>query len=571
MYNALRVKKRLGMLSKNEFIQFLQTEDTQCLINILFYGILEQYKRKKSLKQEQHISTLSNQMVEKIDKIILERAKTKNRNINKKIVNIISYNRKLDNLSKQIISKIASHLEFSDRTMFEKVSTNIFIGVRSATVSILDHAVFSKCVKWSKDNKDNYLYHWFRFKKIKCMSINNKVLSLMKECNYSFKWQKILPLTKITHLMFKNASFNNMNYIVKDCNIFEKLEYLNLDESIHYIMINELKPILPQLKGISYPGNQPSLFKELSKKKLISFHGTHHGLKLLFEYNHYQLQEICLLKCKYQVTLGNIFEKCHNLKRLSLDGNMFIRCELQSIFASLKYIHINAKDSHDLKHTILTLSNVIKNYNGKLRNKIEIKLSADISFIGMSKLDHKSFMKMSNSMITTPRIQIQNITSETIKICNTKRRMEYKVQISDALNFMYAIIDIPYHHPNNTPKLHCNDIIQIEKYFYKTKCRGITITEYKNIESYPHLVGKPVSMFCTENKPKHVAFKEFISTLSDKTSNFRLILQIKGVQELFNLIEIQNNDEFIVNGNNNNNICYITNKGFNSYKDTKSV
>ena len=177
MEELIRFRTRIDLLSKQEFIAFISSQDHEYLINTFFNSYLYQFITMKNAPEFDRKLVNIQQMTANIDKIIHQRDKNQqtypqNDDEDDDDMDLSKHpqSTKLDQLALSLISHVSGYLQLTDLLSFELVSRNIFIGSRSPIIpQIMLYDQFVKCLEFS--NNTRRIYNWYRFKNIKSISL----------------------------------------------------------------------------------------------------------------------------------------------------------------------------------------------------------------------------------------------------------------------------------------------------------------------------------------------------------------------------------------------------------------
>eukprot|EP01084_Bolivina_argentea_P124456 220530_1 len=167
MDQLIQLRAGIDSLSKEEFINFIQSNDKTLFAKALFQSFNYQLNQSTNIKQVNGIIQDVQKLNRDVSGIILAREE-KNENPKNSDSNIET---KLDTLPAVLIGNISSFLCFENILNFEKCSRLIFIGARSPNALYkLESKYFSKCLQVC--NQYNTMYYWQRFQQIKELHLN---------------------------------------------------------------------------------------------------------------------------------------------------------------------------------------------------------------------------------------------------------------------------------------------------------------------------------------------------------------------------------------------------------------
>ena len=181
MEEFFRLKTRLESLSKNEFITFIKSQDHRCIMHLLFHALSKQLLTITDTEEYRATVLMMKQMTSKIDNIIYSRDNNKTQHEEEEEeeedidinINPTTSKINLNKLSSILVSHISGYLQFKDLISFEKVNRNTFIASRSPIIqNILNKDLFIKCIKYSNNNTNKYIYNLYRFRNIKSIEID---------------------------------------------------------------------------------------------------------------------------------------------------------------------------------------------------------------------------------------------------------------------------------------------------------------------------------------------------------------------------------------------------------------
>ena len=391
MENIRLLKKKLKLLTQEELIVLLQSEEKNVIIRILISRLICRFKNMNHSLQygERFIKN----MISNVNQIIYLRKEHSdwNENPDEDIIvseSIITF----DSLPNVLLSHILSYLSFSGLLLFEQLNINTFLASRfqNSTLQHLDAECFMKCLDFSHKN-NGCMYNWYRFGALKSLSVNCRDVvkyyydfQLLERRDFGvfFKlpvWKSIEKL-QILHpdgdKLFKREFLSAVERVEGNLKNVQYFDILSLNHQISsfasFTFLERLKGV-----GISFVAyGQKEIFCKISTKDLSCFHGSLYGLKELYNQKKTRiLKELCLCQ---EAGDGSFlqWQELKNLERLAICAyQMQYIEEFKSIILlpDMQYVFISRCYASQWQCIINKLFEALRNCEKrKLMIKIEI-------------------------------------------------------------------------------------------------------------------------------------------------------------------------------------------------------